>query len=331
MCRSGVDVASALGSLAAQCRRPALAHVLTDVHESVLAGHTLCDALGQHEETFGANYIATVAAGEASGRMPQVLEQLAKSQRSEIRSRRALKAMLTYPVLLMVVSSSVIVALVLFVLPRFADIFAQYELTLPPLTRLLIVVAEELRGRWFVWGPLAAGIVPGLLTWRKTQQGRRWLDSLWIHALVIREVYVAQLVARTCQTMGLMLESGVPLLESLRLTRQATTNLLYKELLAEMEEAVVNGQNLASALEHSDIIPQSVREMIVTAEATGKLGEVTQLLGAYYEEEAEGRMRQVVGLLEPVITVGMGVVVACVVLAVMLPVFDLSTLAQRNH
>ena len=98
-----------------------------------------------------------------------------------------------------------------------------------------------------------------------------------------------------------------------------------------MEEAVVNGRNLASILGSAEIIPRSARDMLTTAEATGNVAEVSQLLGEYYEEEAEARMRQIVGLIEPALTVGMGVIVAIVVLAVMLPVFDLSSVAQKGH
>ncbi len=330
MTRSGVDVSSALGSLASQCKRPALAQVLYEVHEAVLAGNTLSDALRQHPRVFDPSYIATVAAGEATGKMSEVLAQLADMQRSLLRTRRTMRALMTYPVLLMLVSSAVLVALVLFVLPRFATIFEQYDVPLPAITRLLIAVADEMWARWWLWTPLVVGSLVGFSEWRKTEQGRRALDTLWIHAPVIRDVCRTQLVGRMCRLMGLMLQSGVPLLETLRLTRQAIENTLYKELLAKLEDAVVNGQNLESALPDTEVIPQSAREMIITAETTGKMGEVTQLLGEYYEEEAEAGMRQLIGMLEPIITVGMGIIIAGVVLAVMLPVFDLSTLANRH-
>ncbi|MCG8450535.1 MAG: type II secretion system F family protein [Pirellulales bacterium] len=329
MTRSGVDVATALASLANQCQRPALAEVLADVHESVLAGNSLSSAMRQHAEVFEPTFIATVAAGEASGRMAEVLRQLASVQRGEIRSRRTMKALLTYPILLMAVSSSVVVALVLVVLPRFSEIFTDYDISLPVITQILLAVASEFRSRWWLWVPLIAATLGGTLAWRKTAGGRRQLDALWLQLPVISNVYRSQLVGRMCRLFGLMLDSGVPLLDVLRLTKEAVGNVHYKDLVHEMQEAVVNGRSLASALQEAEIVPKSAREMLITAEGTGSLGEVTQLLGEYYEEEAEARMRQVVGLLEPVITIVMGVVVAIVVLAVMLPVFDLSTLASR--
>lgn len=331
MVRSGVDVASALGSLANQCQRPALAEVLHDVHESVLAGNPLSNALRSHADVFEPSYIATVAAGEASGKMADVLRQLARVLRDEIRSRRTLKALLTYPLLLMFVSSSVVMALVLFVLPRFASIFEQYDMTLPAVTQMMMGFASQLRSRWWLWIPLAGIAVGGFWTWRQTPVGRSKLDALWLAMPVISNVYRPQIVGRMCRILGLMLASGVPLLDVLKLTKQAIGNVHYKALLDDLLEAVVNGRNLASVLQSSQIVPESAREMLITAEGTGNLGEVTQLLGEYYEEEAEAKMRQVVGLLEPMITIGMGLIVAIVVLAVMLPVFDLSTLANRGR
>lgn len=331
MIRSGVDVASALASLAGQCQRPALAEVLHEVHESVLAGSSLSNALRNHAHVFDPCFIATVAAGEASGRMSEVLRQLTQVQRGELRSRRTMRALLTYPILLFSVSFVVITCLVLFVLPRFSEIFSQYELTLPVITQMLIGLAAQLRSRWWLWGTLILAAAGILAAWRRTVGGRRWLDALWLQMPVVKGVYRSQLVGRMCRTFGLMLQSGVPLLDVLRLTKQGVTNVHYRDLIEEMQEAVINGRNLASALHDSEIVPESAREMLITAEGTGNLGEVTLLLGEYYEEDAEARMRQVIGLLEPVITIGMGVIVAIVVLAVMLPVFDLSTIAQRGH
>jgi type II secretory pathway component PulF len=330
MIRSGVDISSALASLASQCSRPALADILHALRESVLAGSSLSGALKQHPAAFDSAFVATIAAGEASGKMSDVLQQLADMQRNEIRSARAIRGMLIYPVLLFMVSSAVIVALVLFVLPRFSELFDQYNMPLPMITQLLISVAEEFRTRWWLWLPLIAGSVAGLFAWRATESGRYRLDQFWVHGPIVGEVCRRIAIARMCRLIGLMLDNGVPLLESLQLTRQALSNVLYKDLLAELAEAVVNGQGMADVMHGAEIVPESAREMFITAEGTGKLNEVTKLLGAYYEEEAEAKTRQMISLAEPIITVFMGAIVAVVVLAVMLPVFDLSTFAGHG-
>ncbi len=331
MSKSGVDLASSLSSLANQCQRPALKAILVEVRESVLTGSSFSDALRQHPAVFDPTYVATVAAGEASGRMSEVLQQLASMQKKEIRRGREVRALLTYPLLLLMVSSSVLGALILFVLPRFTDIFAQYEMPLPLITQILLAFADELRRRWWLWGPLVAGAAVGFWVWRKTEGGRTSLDRFWIRGPLVGEVYCGMCIGATCRLMGLMLENGVTLLESLRLTRQAIGNTLYKNLLRDMEESVVNGQGLANVLQQSDVVPPSAKEMLITAENTGNLKEVTGILGEYFEEESEAKLRQLVGVLEPAITVVMGGVVAIVVLAVMLPVFELSTFTGGGH
>ncbi len=331
MTQSGVDLASAISSLASQCQRAALADVLGDVRDAVLSGHSFSDALKIHPAVFDPTFVATVAAGEASGRMAEVLMQLAKMQKNEIRRGREIRSLLTYPILLMAISGSVLSALVLFVLPQFTQIFDQYEMPLPIITQILLAIADELRLHWWIWGPLVIGIVSGLLSWRKTQTGRASLDKFWVRGPVVGKICSGMRIGETCRLLGLMLENGVTLLDSLRLTRQAIKNTQYKTLLRDLEEAVLNGLSLGSILQHAEIVPASAREMLITAENTGNLNEVTGILGEYYEEESEAKLRQLVGILEPTITVVMGAIVAVVVLAVMLPVFDLSTFTSGGN
>jgi len=173
MTKSGVDLTAALASVASQCQREALAEVLSQIHEAVLAGNTFSDALRQHALVFEPSVIATVAAGEASGRMAEVLNQLSQMQRREIRSQRTIRAMMTYPVLLMLVSGAVITSLVLFVLPRFTEIFEQYEVQLPWVTQLLMGIADEAGARWWLWGPVVIVAIVGALAWRSTTDSRR--------------------------------------------------------------------------------------------------------------------------------------------------------------
>ncbi len=329
MTRSGVDVTTALKSLSRQCRRPAMAQVIDEVHEAVVGGATFSQALQQFKSAFGPTYVATVAAGEASGQMSHVLGQLAQLQRAELRMARTVKSLLAYPVLLAGVSSLVIIALILFVLPQFANIFEQYDTPLPFLTQILITFAEELRTRWWLYIPLCVSALVGLGAMRFSAGGRRLWDYGVIHSWVIRDVSRTLLVGRACRLLGLMIESGVPLVESLKLARQAIRNSLYQELFDHLQDEITNGRPMAEALASSDVVPPAASEMIATAERSGNLGEVTRLVGEHFEEEGEAKLRQAVAVLEPVITVGMGLIVAVVVLAVMLPMFDLATFAQH--
>ncbi|MEM6799461.1 MAG: type II secretion system F family protein [Planctomycetota bacterium] len=331
MTQSGVDIATAMGSLASQCTRPALAEVLEQVRDDVLAGVSFSDALRRHPSVFDAAYVATVGAGEATGRMPEIFAQLADLKRSELRLRRTIRSLLIYPVLLASVSAIVIASLVMFVLPQFAEIFDQYETPMPAITRALLAVAAELSARWWLWAPVAIGGVVAGVSARFTEQGKAFYDRIVVEGPGIGEVCQKLSVGRMCRLMGLMIESGVPLLEALQLVGKSMKNHVYRELMTDLEEAVVNGQGLTASLEESPVFPPAAAEMIGTAERSGKLGEVLRMVGAYFEEEGEASARTAVSALEPLITVGMGAVVSVVVLAVMLPVFDLATVAKSGY
>ena len=330
MTRSGLTLASALESLARKTRHPRLRAILHHVHEQVLGGRTFSSALSDFEQVFGPTYVASVAAGEASGKMADVLGQLSQLQRRELRLRSTIRTLLAYPVVLSTVSLGVTLGLLLFVLPQFAAIFERYEMPLPILTSLLLGVAGELRARFWLWLPLASAPLWGLLAMQLSISGRRFKDWLLLHVIVIRDVTRVMIIGRLCRLLGLTLQSGVPLVESLRLVQSATKNLLFQELFVNIEDSVVNGGGFGECLANCDFLPDMAADMLATAEQTGNLGAVAQLIGEHYEEEGESKLREIVTILEPAITVGMGVIVAVVVLAVMLPMFDLTTFAQHG-
>lgn len=329
MTKSGVDVATALETLASQSAKPESGVIISHIHELVMSGAAFSDALKQYEHVFGATYVATVAAGEASGEMSEVLQQLAHMQRSEMKLSGTIRALLAYPVLLASISSLVIIALVLFVLPQFAQIFADYDTPLPWLTTVLLAIAGELRGRWYVYGPLTIIGVVGSIIYLRTDNGRQSRDWFLLHGWMIRDITRRLLWGRVCKLLGFMIDSGVPLLDCIRLAQKSTSNILYRRLFEQLEEEVVNGRGIATVLSQCEVIPDSAAEMLITGERTGKLGEVASLIGAHFEEEGEERMRRNMALLEPLMTVVMGLIVAVVVLAVMLPMFDLATFAQK--
>lgn len=329
MTRSGMDVASALGTLAGQCPHPRLRQVLREVHGDVLGGKAVSVALRNHVDVFGQAYVASVAAGEASGRLADVLDRLAKMERANVRLLATRRTLLAYPIVLAAVSVLVILGLMFFVLPQFAGVFSQFEMPLPALTEGLLRLSAELRSRWWLWLALAAAAVAGWKAFRRSAAGRAWLDQAMLQARLVGPVVRALLAGRTFRLLGIMIESGVPLVEALRLARSSIENTLFRGLFDRLEDDVLNGRGLTDALASAPFLPPGAAEMVATAERTGTLGMVTQTLGEYYEEEGETRLRELATLVEPIIVVVMGAVVACVVLAVMLPMFEFATMAQH--
>jgi type II secretory pathway component PulF len=327
MTRSGVDLATAFDSLAGQCRNQTLRGLLSQIHRDVTGGKSISDAMQAQVGVFGDAYVASVAAGEAAGKLPDVLGRLSQFLRAEIRTRATIRTLLAYPILLAVVSTLVVIGLVSFVLPKFVDIFGQFELQLPVLTQTVVNASEVLRAYVWIWLPCLLAAMAGLVASRHFEAGRRKWDAALLNVVVIREITRAFYIGRTFRLLGLMIESGVPLLEGLRLTRNAVRNLLYQELFDDLVEAILNGRGLANSLINAGFVPPVAAEMVLTAERTGTLGMVTELMGEHYEEEGETKLRELATILEPLIIVVMGVIVATIVMAVMLPMFDIATLA----
>jgi type II secretory pathway component PulF len=328
MTRSGIDLAGALESVARKSPKLSVRRTLEGVRGDIAAGKSVTAALKARCEVFGSAYVASVAAGEAAGRLPEVLARLAQVLRGELRLAAALRALLAYPVLLAGVSALVMAALVLFVLPQFADVFRQLEMPLPALTRALLAVSGALRSQLWLWGGLLAALLAGGVFFARSEAGRQAWDHAVLHLPVLRSVTRPIHAGRVCRMLGMLLESGVPLLESLRLARASVQNRLYRTLFDQLEHEVLNGRDLSPLLAAAPFIPDSAAEMISTAERTGTLASVTQVLGEFYEEEGETRLRDLAAVLEPAIIIVMGLLVACVVLSVMLPMFDFSAASQ---
>jgi type II secretory pathway component PulF len=325
--RSGMDLTTALESLARQTRKPAAKKMLSDIHQRVLSGLQFSEALSIYENTFGASYVASVRAGEASGKLTDVLIQLAQLRRQQMRMASALRAMMAYPIILTCVSSTVIMALLVFVLPRFGDIFADFESGLPWITKVLLAVSTILRGHLLLLIGVGIAAIVGLVTFLRSRPGQALADRLLLNGPILSYVSQPLLIGRACRLLGMMIENGVPVLEAIQLTRSSMKNRLYIQLFGDLENEVVNGRGLGNVLLNSKFVPAAAAEMLVMAEQSGSLELVTQVIGDHYEEEGESRLRELVNYAEPVLTVSLGLIIAVVILAVMLPMFDLATAA----
>jgi type II secretory pathway component PulF len=325
MSRTGVDLADALKSLAGQCRHQTLKKVLADVYDRVSSGQTVSSALALHADAFSPAYVAAIAAGEASGSITEVLTRLEQLLKNEIRLKSAVWSIMAYPLVLLLVAGIVVCALLLFVLPQFSNVFRDLGTTPPPMTAFLLESSLWVRGK-IVWLAAGVGIVGfGLARLFKTEAARLTRDRLLLSLPLMKRAMQAILTGRVFRLLGTILETGVPLLDGLRLCRTTVGNSLFQRLFTELEDNVINGEGIGAGLAAAPMIPSSAAQMVQTAEKSGRLGAVLSSVGEFYEEEGERQLRQFVKLLEPFIIVFMGAIVALVVLAVMLPLLDVST------
>ncbi|MCA9110812.1 MAG: type II secretion system F family protein [Planctomycetaceae bacterium] len=328
MCQSGIDLAEALRAVSVECRHPKLKKILELIYQDVQDGIPASSAIRTHAAVFGEAYIASISAAEASGTVTEVLPRLAEMLQNEIRLRSSLKSVLAYPVVLIGVAFVVLNVLVFFVMPQFGKVFASLDRPAPPLTALLLDISQLLRSHVIAIAFGAVGAIIGLMQLARTEAARRYWDGFVLNSRLLRGATRSLLSGRSFRLMGTMLQSGVPLLEAVRMCRQSINNLYFRELFDSLERNVVNGEGLAPAVASAEFVPSGAAQMISTAERTGKLGMVMELIGEFYEDEGERLIRQLVKLLEPAIIVVMGVFVAGVVLSVILPLLDVSTISR---
>lgn len=325
MIRSGVDLAEAVRSIAMRSTRPPIREAMGQVYADLEEGQLLSQALAAQQERFGGALVASVAAGEAAGRLPEVLTRMSVLVRDEIRMRSSLRSLISYPVVLASVTTLVLAAMVFFVMPQFAGIYQASRAPTPAITQLLLDAAQLARSYWWLLLGAAVGVGIALFRFYRSSPGRRYVDHLYLRLPVFRTISRALLAGRMFRLQGAMLESGVPMLETLELIRPTLGNRHFENLIDDVQESVVNGQGMSPVLRECTYLPEGAAEMVATAEANGQLGPVLQSVGEFYEAEGEQHLRDAVKLAEPAIIVGLGVVVGATVLAVMLPLLDLST------
>jgi len=322
--QSGTPWAQALGALARQTSSLPLRHAIMDIQKALEGGASLSEAMAAHPEYFDLIYCGMIAAGEASGNLPVMLDRLAALARKQWQLRSNILGSLAYPFLLVFVASAVFTALLLFVIPRFAELFSTLDAPLPPSTQALIGLSDVLRSHW--WALL---IVLGVAAFAgrfyvKTSSGRRTLDTVALRLPRIGRIVRSFLTARVLRLLGVLVQSHLTVLEALRLARGATTNIHYTELLNRAEAAVSQGQALSSAFADTDLVTPAVYEVTCSGEASGKVGPLLLDLADFLDEENEISLRILTSLIEPAVLILMGLLVGFVAISMFLPLFDLT-------
>jgi type II secretory pathway component PulF len=322
MLRSGVDLADAVHSVALRGGSESIEGAMRSVYSSLEGGQSLSQALEAEGQRFGGIVVASAAAGEASGKLAEVLERLIQILNNDLRLASSIRSLLSYPVVLTGVSLVVMLAMLFFVLPQFGSIYESSQAVVPLWTAVMLDVSHAARDYWWIMA-VAMGATGGLI-YRGilSPGGRQWLDGLVLHAPLLRSISVPLISGRIFRLQGMLLASGVAMIEVLRLTRQSTSNSCFIELCQQIESRVIQG--VAAALRTCSFVPAEAAEMIATAEFSGQLGGVLQTLGEFYEGQGEQKLRDTVKIAEPAIIVIMGIFIGAMVLSVMLPLLDLS-------
>lgn len=326
--QSNLPLADCLQAAAEQTRRPRIKAMLLQIRSRVSEGHTFAYALAEYPQVFNEMYRAVVAAGEHAGFPGPVLEQLADYAERRQHSGQKLRMAMIYPFILLGVALAVIAALMVFVVPELVGIFAQSNRQLPPLTRALIASSDFLRDYGHVmFGAVLVATVLARRALRDPARRRRW-HGLLLRTPVIAGLIIALDTARFASTLSILMASGVPLLEALRIAGQVLVNRALRESSEQVALQVQEGASLSQALDRAGHFPPMMVHMVASGESSGALEDMLERSATNQERQLEMTLGTALGLFEPLMVVVMGGIVLVIVLAILLPIFDLNTMVR---
>lgn len=326
--RAGIPLVEALAATAEQTEKPKLRKILGQLRQDVSEGSSLAAAVNKHPEAFTPVFPNMIRAGEASGTLDAVLLRLAEFTESSVKLRQKISSAMMYPIVMVGLGGLILVGLFVYVIPQITQIFEDTGAELPVLTRLLIGFSGLLRGYWWLMIIVAIGGVYFFRRWKKTPKGHAKLDRFLLKAPIVGALILMIGTSRFTRTLATLLRSGVPLLTALDITKNVLGNQSLINVVAEAQVIVKEGGNLADPLKRSGFFPPLVTHMIAVGERSGALEEMLTVVSDAYETQVENRISGLTSLLEPVMIVGMGITIAIIVFAVLMPILQLNEFVQ---
>lgn len=325
---ANLTVVDALTALIEQTENRTLQRTLIQVREGVLEGSSLATALGQHRRVFAPLFVNMVRAGEASGALPLVMLRLADFSERQLDTRKKITAKMYYPLFMIAIGAIILFALLTYVVPTVTTLFSNMRRTLPWPTVVLISVSNFLQAYWWLLLLGLLGIFLALRRYRRTAQGERLFDTWKIRAPLIGKLALKVAMSRFTRTLGILLHSGIPLLDALDIARAVVSNSVLAAAISTARDAIREGADIASPLKASGYFPPLVSHMISIGEKSGQLEDMLMRVAESYDNEVETSVEGLTSLVEPIIIVVMAMVVFGIMLAVLLPIFELNTMVR---
>ncbi len=324
MVDSGLSVVRSLGILGTQVENPELARILTQVRLDLEHGSSLSVACAKHPKAFSKLYCTLLQAGEVGGNLDEVLLSLADAIEKQAQLNRTIKSAMTYPAVVLSVMLLIFSAMIIFIVPVFQGLFKSLGGTLPLPTQILIKISDIMTSAWVLLIiAMVVGAIVGVKKWIATENGRRIWDRWMLKPPVFGQLFHKVALARVTNTLGSLIGSGVPILEALDISAETAGNVTIGDVLRKAKNGVREGRPLADTLrEHEDVIPSLMVQMIEVGEQTGVLDGMLHKVAAFYDQEVEVTVNNLTALLEPLLTVFMGIGVGIMVISLYLPMFD---------
>jgi type IV pilus assembly protein PilC len=328
---SGMPMLRSLYTLEDQTEDERLSEAIAGVRNDVEAGSSLADAMGRRPQIFDNLFRAMVRSGESSGRLDDALNRVAFQLEKLDALKREIRSAVMYPAFVFGAAVLIMLAVVIFIVPVFANAFKEAvadqpgeSAALPKLTQFMIGFSDFLKGYWFIWIPGTIALLVGFFQWKKTDAGRAMWDRIKLRLPIhIGDIVRKSSVARWSRTFSGAVASGVPLLESIKLTGQTAGNSQVEAAMEQVYASVKSGGTLAHPIEQADVFPPMVGHMVSVGEESGQLEQMLTKIADFYETEVDTKVKTLTSLIEPAMIVVVGGMVGFIVIAMYLPLFSL--------
>lgn len=325
MLASGCDLCAGLDALSRQQAHPRLKQILSELHEGVKQGQAFSQALAKHPDVFSTLYVTMIRAGESSGLLRHMLTALQVMIRNQIRIVSSIRGALMYPVILICVAITAITVMTTFVLPSFAKVFRESHVPLPAITLFVINASEFIAAHILLLLLGLVVVIVGTIWLMHVPSIRRSVDAWSLKLPLVGKAIQLSICVRSIQTIGMLIKSGLPLADSLALTRDMMTNVHYWEFFDGLRAHIAEGKTLSSDFDRTTLFPAMVTQMISVGEQTGTLAQVCLDIASFHEEELQERIKILTTALEPIIIIFLGIFVGLIAISVILPMFRLNT------
>jgi len=329
MIEAGLSVVTALVILEEQTDDAKLAAVVGRLRRDVEGGLLLSEAMAHHPRIFSHLYVSMVEAGEAAGILDVVLDRVAFQIEKETQIKRRVKGAMMYPLMVLTFATLVLIGMLMFLVPIFVGIFADLGGDLPALTKVIVSASDFVRSKYYILFPGMAFSIWGVLRYKKTESGRRIWDRIRLSVpLGIGSVVLKVGMARFSRTLSTLVGSGVDIIRALEITGSTSGNSLIEDAILDVRERVHQGIPIAVPLMEHPVFPPMVAHMVKVGEETGELEKMLGKIADFYEEEVDASIQALTSIVEPIMMLGVGLIVGVVVISMYLPMFKLLTLIK---
>jgi type IV pilus assembly protein PilC len=329
MIEAGLNVVGALVILEEQTSDKHLAAVITELRADVEGGLLLSQAMARHPKVFSRLYISMVEAGEAAGILDIVLDRVAFQLEKATLIQRRVKGAMIYPTMVFVFATLVLTGMLLFLVPVFENIFKQLGGELPKLTQIVVDMSHFVQNDWYIIFPVFIGSIVGFFRWKKSENGRKHWDRFKLRLpMKIGDVVLKLTMARFSRTLSTLVASGVDIIKALEITATTSGNWVVEQALGDVRARVHEGVTIAQPLIDNPIFPPMVSQMVKIGEETGELEKMLGKIADVYEDEVDSSIQTLTSIIEPIMMIGVGMMVGVIIISMYLPMFKMLTLIQ---